>query len=432
MKTIDDKNNNITERTAIVAIVIILLLLFCRKKNILKNNSDTLITPEQSLLELTASQETESVNKYESKSITLQNQIDNLNSHINYLSNQLNNSNDNTALEAQIAGLQAQLNNVQNDLNYCESKKINLFQARNVYTSNPQKAISVDFGENYNTYMWLKDGVVYNGNLPYVWGTKGKYTVIATDGNTEVTKSIVVNDFNTTKLNVSFNGSTNASNLSSFDGSISALVSGGTPPYRYFVIDNYNNFKEGLSQLPSGQVKVIVVDSLGFTEGFRSGIGSQQNVNFVKIGYSRIQDSITISGQKRQNYIWFSNSFTNSTYKINGIASAGIINTIDGETYTLEVTETATGIIYTDSITIPNQTIVSINRTIGLASGGLANGSYIVTSLVGTESQNIIEISFFNLTTNRFYKSANALLSGNYDVIIVTDVGEYIKETIFI
>ena len=150
---------------------------------------------------------------------------------------------------------------------------------------------------------------------------------------------------------------------------------------------------------------------------------------FAKIGFIE-QDGTVYTGQKKVMGLVFTNNFPNaSTYTVNGSPSAPTVAD-EGTTYNLVYTETSTGFVSTDSITIPISETIIINRTKINASGGLANGSYIVHSISGTRSQNIIEISYLNLTTLRYYKDGTKLKSGNYNINIVTDLGENVGENI--
>jgi hypothetical protein len=411
----------------VVAIAIIILLLFWWKRVWIIN-----FLGSKSVKKIEKPKTTGSANSELSQASLIVQQTS-LESQITTLTNQLNSSNNtNGSLAAQIADLQAQLAVVQNDLNYCESKVINLFHARKAYNFGGTGFVSVDFGENFSNYIWLKDGTTLADQTSgFAYGSAGKYTVIANDGAVEVTKSLIVGDISASALTNTLTAAVKPTSPTSSDGEVSVTISGGTPPYRIFSLDNYNNFKEGLTGLPNGRIRVFAVDSLGYKAGFYSFIMSQlvTSYKFAKIGFMETEAQVYTGQKKSFNLGITSNLSTPYTYTVNGSFPAPATVT-EGTTYNLVLTETSTGEVFTDSVTIPISQSIVINKTIINASGGLANGAYIVNSLSGTRSQNIIEISFFSNTTARYYKDFNKLKSGNYSVVVITDLGEYISDNV--
>ncbi len=250
-------------------------------------------------------------------------------------------------------------------------------------------------------------------NYTYNWGggvvtqnrtslTAGTYIVTVTDANScTVTASATVSE------PVAINVNVTASNAlcGQSNGSVSAIVSGGTPNYSYTWSNGANT--ASISNLNVGSYSVTVNDNNGCSStgvapinnsGSITAAASSTNVNCFGSSDGTVTANVN-SGTQPYTYVWSNGATTSS---ISGLSSG---------VYSATVTDAAGCVtIVTQAVSEPGALSVSVVSTD--ATCGFVNGNAIATVTGGTSAYSYL------WSNTAATSSISGLAAGNYSVTI--------------
>ena len=280
----------------------------------------------------------------------------------------------------------------------------------NCGASNGSASASIQGGNGPYAYQWLPNGGNYanaNGLQP------GQYTVNVTDANGCISASTITVGQGPLPGNINI-ASTNVSCFGGNNGSATANVNGGQPPYVYFWSNN--GFTQTISNLTAGTywVKVtanggcITYDTIVITQPSSplTAITTQSNATCygANDGFSSV---IPAGGTGPYTATW------NSIPQQNGLTATNL----PGGTYVVTVTDN-NGCITTQNVTIGQPQPITINLTnqqnVSCFGGNTGLLSIAVTGGTGPYS--------YNWNNNQFPNNSaiNGLTAGGY-LVIITD-----------
>ena len=254
------------------------------------------------------------------------------------------------------------------------------------------------------------------GVAPYTYLWSDGQTTIAATGLTQGTYGVTVTDANgceTTKnatvplSDVLGIVSSTPSQASCFecDGSLSVMVSGGTPPYTYLgdtgqqLTTNQTSFT--LSGLCSGAHSVIVTDAAGCNITANSVVESTAGFSIVSVNTTNSQcnqnGSININIVATQGLFTYTLEDENgSSQSVTTDSESHIFSNLSSGTYTITI-QTNENCTYTTEKTIENVDKFTVVSSITGATCGLNNGQVNVTVSQGSE---VLKYPFEYILTN--------------------------------
>jgi uncharacterized protein (DUF2141 family) len=254
------------------------------------------------------------------------------------------------------------------------------------------------------------------GVSPYTYLWSDGQTTIAATGLTQGTYGVTVTDANgceTTKnatvplSDVLGIVSSTPSQASCFecDGSLSVVVSGGTPPYTYLgdtgqqLTTNQTSFT--LSGLCSGAHSVIVTDAAGCNVTANSVVESTAGFSIVSVNTTNSQcnqnGSININIVAAQGLITYTLEDENgSSQSVTTSNQSHIFSNLSSGTYTITI-QSNENCTYTTEKTIENVDKFTVVSSITGATCGLNNGQVNVTVSQGSE---VLKYPFDYILTN--------------------------------
>ena len=276
-----------------------------------------------------------------------------------------------------------------------------------------QATVTATFGLEPYTYLW-SDGQTTATAINLAAGT---YTVTVTDADgTEITETITITEPD--ELLVSVTG-TNPTTPGGSDGTATATVSGGTPPYTYLWDDLLAQTTQTATGLVAGTYNVIVTDANGcevtgsitLTDpAIALALTVVVDNDVTCFGGNDGQATATATGGVLPyTYLW-SDPFAQTTATATGLAAG---------TYTVTVTD-ADGTEITEIITItqPDELLVSVTGTNPTTPGG-NDGTATATVSGGTPPYIYLWDDLLAQTT----QTATGLVAGTYNVTVTDDNG---------
>ena len=276
-----------------------------------------------------------------------------------------------------------------------------------------QATVTATFGLEPYTYLW-SDGQTTATAINLAAGT---YTVTVTDADgTEITETITITEPD--ELLVSVTG-TNPTTPGGSDGTATATVSGGTPPYTYLWDDLLAQTTQTATGLVAGTYNVIVTDANGcevtgsitLTDpAIALALTVVVDNDVTCFGGNDGQATATATGGVLPyTYLW-SDPFAQTTATATGLAAG---------TYTVTVTD-ADGTEITETITItqPDELLVSVTGTNPTTPGG-NDGTATATVSGGTPPYIYLWDDLLAQTT----QTATGLVAGTYNVTVTDDNG---------
>ena len=265
------------------------------------------------------------------------------------------------------------------------------------------------------------------GVAPYTYLWSDGQTTIAATGLTQGTYGVTVTDANgceTTKnatvplSDVLGIVSSTPSQASCFecDGSLSVVVSGGTPPYTYLgdtgqkLTTNQTSFT--LSGLCSGAHSVIVTDAAGCNVTANSVVESTAGFSIVSVNTTNSQcnqnGSININIVAAQGLITYTLEDENgSSQSVTTSNQSHIFSNLSSGTYTITI-QSNENCTYTTEKTIENVDKFTVVSSITGATCGLNNGQVNVTVSQGSE---VLKYPFDYILTN---VNTNKAITGTF------------------
>jgi hypothetical protein len=235
----------------------------------------------------------------------------------------------------------------------------------------------------------------------------GNYTLTVTDNK----GCTYVQTFTITQpaiLNAS-TSTTNASNASAFDGSATAIVSGGTTPYAYSWNTTPLQTNSTANNLQVGAYIVTISDANGCTYTSVANVTSG-----CALTLSMNQTNITCNGQNNGTATVTANGTSPYTYVWNNGNTASNLSNLANGIYTVTVTD-ANSCTASISVTITQPDVLTINQNkTNVSCNGGSNGSISLNMSGGTSPYSYL---WSNGSTN---VTISTLSAGTY-MVTVTD-----------
>jgi hypothetical protein len=281
--------------------------------------------------------------------------------------------------------------------------------------ANGSASASVSGGTTPYTYAWSNGG---GSNAQATGLVAGAYTVTVTDGNgCTATSSVTLTATSGPTVTAT---TTPVSCGAVGNGTATAVVSAGTPPYSYLWNDAANQISQTATNLVTGNYTVTVTDAAGCSvtaSATVTGLGpnvtvSQNNVTGC-FGNNNGSISLNVSGgQTPYNFSWSNSQSTQNVF------------TLTAGSYTVTVTDNS-GCATIKTIVITGPSEIQANIQVTNTTQGQNTGTATVTASGGTAPYTY---AWSNGATGT---SSTGLGAGNYTVA-VTDANNCVRTFNFV